>query len=712
MLSLLFHGAFSSGPLLVDSDGNPYEYGRQQTSEGLYMRQQLRLSVLYSLFGGTFAAESDVTRFITAFNSLIASPTLLTPGELNFLDFYDDGVVGYDDRDYWLNRVIEENFSVTDRLSWADSTPTTYAESDPLGLTTGRSNCIIIDPLNTAAVYVAHSSNNPCYLVAARTGSNTTLFDSTSLSGQYRSANMLWGDFRSLVGDSGNSSRYRFPKDGGAVTVYIRGGDHTLAYEATFVKEDGSATANSRIIVRNYPGEVVNIYSGNAETSAGVFNDSVMMTISRPDFWLSGFRINGYRVEGSNRIFGHKAISITAAATNARMYDMDLYNYRAIAPTHTSAGALPQYVDYAFTGRTLDADENTGKMLDAVGINIGLNNSGTLLQDVYIYPAGDDFPRSVTVPGGSTEHNFGHSLDISGTTNTTLRRVTIAGTGSHQAITAGSSGATQMTGFLMEYCDIRNPENSCVGFGGEDCIIRYNRIHHFGSRDGSQDGHGIQIGHSVDCQYYGNVIWLDDDQSSGQTFGIDFGITYNDSAAFGTGNTIEKNIFVRCGMSFGYTSSPVSPAIGRVHDNTIRYNVFYDLSEYARTEPAYDAPITTNVGPHIADMYDNVFQLNLFYRTDGDTACIAERTPSGTTDYPISPMLEWFTGNVYGDPGFADIDDEDFSVPTYLTSWTILGDDLPFTAAMLAGPVIFKANTDVPNVNRRVQSEVTTYSRT
>lgn len=650
--------------------------------------------------------EDNFIEIVTSFNLLIADPSSLTAAQINTLDYYNDGVVGYDDRDYWLDQMIRRNITVTDRLSFSDSTPMTKAQSDPLGLTTGRSYALIIDSLNDfsaggVGVYVNESDTNLCYTNEGRTslathgtGGSSQLFTGASaITYNYD----VFRDIRSIFrGDTGDVNRRRFPDTPVEVTVYIRGGDYTYDREGTFINEDASGsptpdTNPTRIVIRNYPGEVVNIYCGNSTGST-----AAMVTVSRPDMKFRGINFYCYRTSGSDRIFAPYLFNITNAGDRCEISDSTISFCRAIAPTHDDAGRLPHYVDSAYTGRTLSAQQTTAKLLTYTAIQIGLNNNGTLLQDLTITPAGDDFPRSVTVPGGSTEYDFGDTIDIAGTASTTMRRVTVDGVSSHQCVQTRDSSGTETTGLLIEYCDFSNPENTCIGFTCETSICRYNRIHDFGTRDGAQDGNGIQVLHGDGNEIYGNVIWNNDAQASGQNFGIDIGVSQSDSTKEFVNNTIRNNILYLCGMSFGYSQSPPAVAPGRVHDNSIDDNIFYGLSDFSLTDAAYNAPISTILGPNVASFYDNTFDGNSFFRYDGDKTALVERLPSPAdpTDWNVTDHGTWFVNNTYANPQFVDPEGGDFNVDSSSAVSSLIVDNTPLDNDSLAPVFCYTCPTE------------------
>lgn len=620
-----------------------------------------------------FSQESDFTFFIENFNTLIAIPANLTAAQLNTIDYYNDGVVGFDDRDYWLDQLIRRNITVTSRLPYGVATPTTYAESDPLGLrfqtdgVTLRPNVIFIDSLNTSKVYVLESSNNRCYTDEARTILNPThnlLFDGTT--GSYNTTNMVWGDIRSLS-ETPNTTSHRFPNSDVACTVYIRGGSYTLDREITIVKQSGFPINPAKIDIRAYPGETVHIYCGNQFIDPSYDND-VMVTLSRPDLHIDDSVIfHGFRVDGSgNRIFAAGVLSVTNAADRFR-FTGTVRDFRAIASDHPDAGRLPKYVDYAFYNRTgLPAGDSTGKMLTTTGVLIGEGNAGTLIYGATFHPADDDIPPAVSVPGGATEESYGDTMDVAGATDLTIRHNTFSGTSSHSALRIRESGSVTPSNVTIEYNDMRNPENNVLLISNcVDSTIRYNRIHDFSNRGdlAGNDGYGIQVADGQNLQITDNVVWLGNKQGSGPNYGIQIGVSQSDVTTEFTDSTVARNILYQCGMFMGYSSGTPSSDLGRITGNTIEDNIIEGLSDYNATQATSDGNIVLNLGPHSATAYTNVIQDNIIFGMGtGHTAVVERLYPSTYSDWTISDHESWFLSNDYSNSMFVDPDNGDFTL--------------------------------------------------
>jgi hypothetical protein len=175
-------------------------------------------SRIRDMFCGSFASQADFLTFVSAFNAAIANASQLSAADREFLDLYDDGVVGYDDRDAWLHYLLRVNGFTSDRLPWTNPT-----DSDPLGLRGTRPHVVIIDPQNAAAVKVTRGTNN-CTLQDGTTAATpAALWNGDTYN------HKLWYDLESL--DEGNNfgggagvNTRRFPTNGGEITVYVRGG--------------------------------------------------------------------------------------------------------------------------------------------------------------------------------------------------------------------------------------------------------------------------------------------------------------------------------------------------------------------------------------------------------------------------------------------------------------------------------------------------------
>lgn len=637
---------------------------------------------LDDLFCGSFTTQADFTDFIATMDDVIADPSGLTAAQILVLDYYEDGVVGYDDRDYWLDQLLKRNMGSQSRLSWADSTPTTKADSDPLGLTTGRSNCLIVDPLNINAnggigVFVLEAANNTCWLTAARASTPATPANLFNGSGQYN--HEVFGDLRSILsGDSGNSTRWRFPKDGAEVTVYIRGGDHELDRESTITKADVTATDNTRIIIRNYPGETVNWYFGNQEQTPTSFDNTVMLTIQRPNTKWRGIILNGYRIRsGTDRVFAPLLLSFANAGTGWEFSDSTMQNFRCIANDHADAGRLPDYVDFAFYYRaSVNPGDVTEKALNSTGILVGATSAG-VIQDCYFYPARDDFPLN------SDDWDHGHCVDLAQTNGCTISRCVFDGPQGHAHIRCLESGSSVCQNITIEDSFFRNQNNSCVIFqASSGGIFRRNRVTGWASFDGAADGTGLASAWLVNGVIQDNVFYQDDRQGYAQNYGIDIAKIQGDNDYVVTGNTITGNVLYRCGMSFGCNSSPPTLAadISRVTSNTVSNNVFYGLSDSSHTTAGgyYDAPITINMGAHTTNMGGNTFTGNQFFRDDGDKAAFAEVLPGpSVTDWTVSDHESWSSGNSWHNPDFADVDEYDFTPSADASAWSILSASIP-----------------------------------
>lgn len=647
---------------------------------------------LHPLLCTTRDTESLLLAFVASFNALIADSSSLSASEITDLDHYGDGSIGFDDRDYWLNWIINRDWTIVDRLPFADSTPSSYADSDPLGLrfdtdgVTLRPNVTFLDPLNSSRVYINESSNNTCWLDESRTISAFPTFPSANLFTPATTGTTynykVWGDFRCYAETPTSTSR-RFPDSTAPCASYIRGGSYTLDREIQIIKQSGVTNNPSSIDIRPYPGEKVHVYMGSRKTSTDpapqVFNNSVMVTLSRPDLHIDeseNLIFHGYRESGGNRIFGPLMFSVTNAADRFR-FTATARDCRAIAPNHPDAATLPEYVDYAFDYRsTLSSGDSTSRMLTYLTMLINENNDGSLIEGATFHPVDDDIPPSVSVPGGSTEEGHGDTLDIQGATNLTIRRSTFSGTASHSQIRiVESSGNVTPTGLLLEYNDMRNPENNVLLLSNcDNSIIRYNRIYDFANRQDlvGNDGYGIQPSDGTGNQIVDNAIWLGATQGSGPNYGIAVQVAQSGATSW-TNNEIKRNAIYGCGIFLGYNSGTPSTDLAKITGNTIEDNVIDGLSDYNNTQTSADGPIVLNIGPHPFNANGNVIQNNIIRRTDGDTTMVVERYyPSATTDHTIADQSPWFVGNESVDPEFSDPANGDFSLRNSSPAFTML----------------------------------------
>jgi len=225
--------------------------------------------------------QADFLAFIAAFDVLIAGQDGLTSTVLDYLDQdTGDGELTVEDRDYWLDLILQRAGYTGSRLPWGSAAPLTLSQADPLGLTSNP-NAIIIDPdaiddgnpsSTTGVVKVTYGggSTNPCTLLDGTPKSPADLFsDGAKTIYRYR----LWDNLQNL-NETGGASSARFPSNGGRVTVYVRASvnTHILSRELELRKASTHTHADS-ITIRSYPGERAIVRMGNSLVAAGVLND-------------------------------------------------------------------------------------------------------------------------------------------------------------------------------------------------------------------------------------------------------------------------------------------------------------------------------------------------------------------------------------------------------------------------------------------------------
>jgi hypothetical protein len=280
-----------------------------------------------------------------------------------------------------------------------------------------------------------------------------------------------------------------------------------------------------------------------------------------------------------------------------------------------------------------------------------------------------------------TEDGHGDTVDIQGATNLTIRYCVFSGTSSHSALRIVASGGVTPSGLVIEYNDMRNPENNVILISNIDSsFIRYNRIHDFANRGDltGNDGYGIQPSDGVGNEITDNVIWIGATQGSGTNYGIAVQVSQSDATMQWTNNLIARNVLYGCGIFLGYSSGTMAVAPGRITGNTIEDNVIDGLSDYNRTQAAADGLIVTNLGPHLSNGYTNVIQTNLLFALGTGQTVVVERIhPSTYTDYKITDNGTWLLSNTYGSAQFADPDNGDFTIDFASAAESLLGANIP-----------------------------------
>lgn len=644
----------------------------------------MALKTRAEIFAGPFTGLSAFTAFRDLFNLLIAGTHTVSAEDLLYLDGWDgrwagDGVLDEDDRDWWLDKLLRENLPYRQRLPFGTQLPTTYAQSDPLDLVGSRPDVVIIDPINTGFVNVRRQTNQ-VYAYADLTGGTSIGVLWGSINGdtttaRYNTPYKGWRTFHS--GDEGgSSSRRRMPMDGAKTVWYLRGGVHDIQQTINISKQLAAATHNSRITIRAYPGERVQLNFAS-ENQAGTYTYQYGLSIVRPNVWLQGdVTVRGYiDVAGIGRVFAPLLIAFdSTGATTCAIDGWKLENNRCIAPDHPDADDLPHYVDDVFASRA--SKDTVSKMMSSFGLRVVGN--GLRLTDFDTRNlTGEDFPASYETAGGGTTSAQGESVDLIGVADTWISHSFIGGHPSHQAIRMRANGSTPCTNMTLQESVITTYENTCLALEGSGHTLRRFRLYNYSSGPFADDGHGMQI--SADDSTIEDFVVFNLAQTA-----RGWGLNLAASASGGTrckGLTIRRGLVYRSGTRLGWSSGTLGSA-DAIYDNAFSQIVFCELPEPNKLDATVDGVIAWFLRP--TERTRNTFTDVMVLRLDASTRLVSSyEMPAGTTTYYTRDTLPGaFVRTVGGeDPYFVgDAASGDFRVAAYsrAASWLANAPLVPF----------------------------------
>jgi len=475
----------------------------------------------------------------------------------------------------------------------------------------------------------------------------------------------LWYSLDSLdemnLGSGGTGTVRRFPANGGAITIYVRGGAQVLDWRIGMVRNVAGHTHPTSIIVRGYPGEwgasntasmlqcghpliTSGPYTGRYDT-AFKGGGQYQFRVRRPNIVLECLRLRGYRTSGSDRIycggtFYHDGTDVD------NVTPLSNFTIRKMWVNDTLGTASGTYRDAAFSLRS-DSYNNVSPV-DSLTINGGIvrsNAPNTLVEDMVCEVAPADLPMDA--------NQKGEGIILLGT-NSMLRRVTITGTTPHNGLGIGGNNST------IEHCDVENYHDTPIGVGGAGQTIRYNRIHMLTHE--SKLAIGIQVtpgaGTTTSGSIYGNAVWgwqFNGGAASTPNYGLSFSTTLANT--FINPWDVYDNIFYGCGV--GIFDNGFSWAVTNIdlHDN-----VHVDLPLWNKNIPAaFDCLILVRLVANDLGT-GNKIRNNLLYRTDGGTQLVGVGFP---TDYHTLAELNTLpncTGNISADPLFSDPANGDFTL--------------------------------------------------
>jgi hypothetical protein len=675
-------------------------------------------SLLGSLFCHPFTTHEAFAAFVASMNAYVADQSSLSASDIEFLDLDGDGDISFLDRDRWVQLLTRTNLSAYERYPFGDQTPT---ESDPLGLASERSapdHVIIIDPQNPDSVKITRGTNE------VRTQDGDLLDDifTNDLDNTYN--HIVWYDLDSLDETHWDSATAlggtvrRFPNNSNqTVTIYVRGGTMTLSKEIQVRRNNGD-WERPRIIIMGYPGDPQRpkIHCGSSLIESGIpankpphpnsvdgYRFMYFFRIDRAALWMSGLEFIGYRGDPPNRIFADKLVFLGSEnygpIPNVVLYDCVFRDCRGIPHDHPDADDYPEWIDSQYDNRWNHVDGNQVQVWNSQG-----SNDDTAISTVRIATNDKVIPRierchvrtrdvsgppftDPDEPQGETGDGIGCS---SGVIGLIVTRCLVDGRTPHAAIANASQGTIDAPA-VVNYCDVSNPDHTCISIGNGVFECKYNRIHDFTTRVGEVDapGHGIQMGpwaHQLNGAIVGNVIFNPpEDPSYFPTTGI--WVTQNNTYGVDIGALlIEQNVLYRTGTRIGYAGNDHA-TVDLVKNITHRDNAIVDLPPGNNAQNgSYDAPILTNIYQFPTQTRGNVWVNNLITRFDGDpTVLVQENSGVGHVDYTLAQLNDGSTftgscGNYNDDPMFTNPDAGDFTLQPDSPLEGVFDENVPLVA--------------------------------
>ena len=617
---------------------------------------------IQDIFCHPFTQQSDFEQFVSDFNAAIADPSTFSASDQAFLDLYDDGTIGYDDRDAWLHYLLQTNGFDDERLSFADPTPTTFAESDPLGLRLGRTNeVIIIDPQNINAIKVTRATNNCTDQSGTPLGSPNLWSGDTYLQ-------TLWYDLNSLDElnrqETGLAAVRRFPTSGGEITFYIRGGSQTLDQGSIGLCRNNAAwTKPTKIIIRGYPGETPTLKCGSKLITSGLGAGQYDIRFEgggqfqfrnrRSNVEWDAATIRGYRDGvGSTRIYCVGVFYVEQTDPDASAVENCTFrNMRITDILGTSTAGT--YLDSGWDRYDEIFGLNVDSELAANGAIVLSHGLATKMYNCVCEVAPADFPM--------TENQVGEGI-ILNKAGSIASRVTLTGLTPHNGLGIAGDGS------IVEYCDLENYHDTPLGVGaGTGITVRYNRIHM--TTHEAKLAYGVQVtpaSGTSSGSFIGNVFW-DWQFNGGLVDGFNSGILFSCLVGGTTINgwEVTDNIFYGCGTTL--YDNGVTNTVRNIdqHDNVY---VDVPLWNKANYPLRFDAICLIGLAGDLVgqSFWGNKIRDNLIYRTDGGTnlaARIAFPLTTPSTYYNLAGLnaLPNCSGNTSADPMFLDPDNGNFT---------------------------------------------------
>lgn len=607
-------------------------------------------------------ALGDYTDFIARFAELIASSSVPS----STFDALDTDLAGqsisggsaltYVNRDYWLDACIKRNLGLNDRLTIGSS-----SAADPLGLTTGRTNCIIIDPQNADAILVTRGTND-CQTQGSVSAGSLWSGD-TYLQTLWYDLNSL-DELNRLENGSTIPTVRRFPEGGGEIYIYVRGGEQVLSTGSIgLCRNDSGWTKPSRIVIRNYPGETPTIKFGSKLITSGGGS-------GKYDIRFEGGGQFQFRIRRSNVTWeGITFRGYRDGASSTRIYGIGCFYVNSTDPSDSSVIDNTTFRNLQITdilgteaaGTYQDAGWDRYDEINSLAVDTETTICGTIFThgtntkvlNCYSQNCPADFPM--------TADQLGEGIYIGSlATNSLVSHCLKDGLTPHSSIAINGSAT-------VEFCELSNYHNTPIGIGvGTGNVVRFNRIQ--ATTHESKQSHGIQVTPSSGTSsgsIYGNVMW--DWQFNG-------GLAGSSNAAIAlvrtTGGTtidnweIYRNIVYGGGLELDDDFS--GAAANNINNINIHHNVFVDYPLWNAQFANFDAPVLAFylTTPLTSSFRGSQMINNIIYRTDGDTPVFGYRADAGSTTFLTIAQLNTFpncSGNLTVDPGFTDPDTGDFT---------------------------------------------------
>lgn len=355
--------------------------------------------------------QQDYIDFVETFFEIIENQNLLDSETFDYLDQgTEDGILTYEDRDYWLIQIARANLTLTGRTFGSD-VPTILDEADPLGLTKDangnlRDDVLIIDPQAVNESTTAQDgpvkviSPNSCTTPGGLTKSPSLFFTGgTGVAWYYQ----LLSDLHSINEFGGGGGRNRFLDAATGIatktlTCYVRYSTLHKITTQIYLGKRSSGTHALKIVIQGYPTDArvvipTGVYTkGTPDTiPSGVANASIRigarvgqernhLWFRWLDFvgkvWVDDFNGNaGY-------VFACPIVFSNSVNTDIQFRETIVRDFLPIHPGNSEAANYPQYVDIGHGSRTF------GELQEYTGLYIRSENSKVLYS--YIKAAGED----------------------------------------------------------------------------------------------------------------------------------------------------------------------------------------------------------------------------------------------------------------------------------------------------------------------------------